>query len=609
MKQQVAGRRTTVSSGWTLQSRKDARPIRFALTAVLAMAILATSSRVQAAEPMATGHLRRDVTSVVGERLTRCEERVVDAVSRGAEALCGDGIAPDQQRYDATDGRGWGQERILRASVIRAIVRSPGAATIGPTGIAVYGARIVGKLNLARLPMPFPLVIDQSYIEEEMELSSAELRALDLVGTHTRGLVAENLKVLGSVNLEHGFRSDGCINLVAADIGGFLSFDGATLHNPDAAAIMADRLRVKESVFFRGWGTPDGRSIPFTADGEVRLINASIQGDLNAHGGTFRNPGNVALDAGGATIGGHLFLDRDDRLKLSFTASGQVVFLGAQIGRDVYLANARFEAGSPLILQGARIAGAIEWTDCAAPATVEHVILSLRDASVGAIADSRDCWPAPGNLHLDGFRYRRFSIGPRDAASRLTWLRRQPVMMPDPYQQLARVLVDVGDPAGARNVLINLEFDRRVAEHPNFALRLWNWVIKLSTGYGYAAWRAVFPAAAIITLGWVLFLLGFRNGLVTPSDSAAYRAFEESGRAPNYYSRFSGAIYSLDTFLPVINFGQKTYWVPNANRGAVWVGTLTSGWFLRLYLWVHIAFGWLLTTLVVAGLTGLLKSG
>lgn len=582
---------------------------RIALTALFATAILATGSRVHADESMARELLRRDVTSVVGKRLTRCEGRVVDAVAHGMAALCGDGTAPNNPSYDATHGQDWGEDRILRASVIRAIVRSRGTAMIGPNGIAVLGARIIGKLNLARLSIPFPLFIDQSYIDEEMDLSSAELRALDLVGTHTHGLVAENLKVFGSVNLAHGFRSDGQIVLIAADIGGFLSLDGATLHNPRGYAMIADRLRVKDSVFFRGWETPDRKTATFTADGEVRLINASIQGDLNAHGGTFRNPGREALYAEGATIGGHVFLDRDNDLKKSFTASGQVVFLGAQIGRDVYLTNARFEAGSPMVLQGATIKGALEWTDCAAPATVEHVILSLRDASVGAIADSRDCWPAPGHLHLDGFRYRRFSVGPRDAGSRLTWLRRQPVMMPDPYQQLARVLVDAGDPAGAREVLINLEFDRRAAEHQNFALRLWNWVIKLSTGYGYAAWRAVFPAVAIITLGWVLFLIGFRNGLVTPSDSAAYQVFEKSGRAPSYYSRFSGAIYSLDTFLPVINFGQKAYWVPNANRGAVWIGTLTSGWFLRFYLWVHIAFGWLLTTLVVAGLTGLLKSG
>jgi hypothetical protein len=606
MKEQ-AGRRTTFSSGWTLRSRKDAHSVRIALT--LATAILAMSSRVQAGESMTRGLLRSEVTSLVREPLTRCEERLVDAVAHGVDAWCGNGIAFGHPSYDATQGRGWGMERILRASVIRAIVRSRGAAMIGPNGIAVHGARIIGQLNLARLSIPFPLVIDESYIEQEMELSSAELRRLQLVGTYTHGLVAENLKVTETVDLAYGFRSDGPINLVAAVIGGFLSFDGATLHNPGGAAIMADRLRVKESVFFRSWDSPDGRSITFTADGEVRLINASIQGDLNAHGGTFRNPGNEALDAQGATIGGNVFLDRDDRLKKPFTASGQVVFLGTQIGRSVYLTNARFEAGSALILQGATISGAFVWIDCTAPATVEHVTLSLRDASAGAIADRPDCWPAAGNLHLDGFRYRRFSVGPRDAVSRLTWLRRQPVMIPDPYQQLARVLVDAGDPAGARDVLINLEFDRRAAEHHNFALRLWNWVMKLVTGYGYAAWRAVFPAAAIITLGWILFQLGFRSGLVTPSDSAAYRAFEESGRAPSYYPRFSGAVYSLDTFLPVITFGQKTYWMPNANRGAVWVGTLTSGWFLRLYLWIHIAFGWLLTTLVVAGLTGLLRSG
>jgi hypothetical protein len=431
-----------------------------------------------------------------------------------------------------------------------------------------------------------------------MEMSSAEIRELELVRTHTRGLVAEGLKVVGSADFGHGFRSDGRLHLVAADIGGFLSFDGATLLNRDGA-IIGDRLRVKESVLFRAG---------FTAEGEIRLINASIQGDLSAQGGTFRNPGKEALDARNATIGGNVFLNRDDRLKTSFTVSGQVVLAGAQIGRNVDLTNARFESGSGLILQGATIKGDLSWTDCAAGA-VEHVTVNLRDASVNAIGDNLACWPGSGQLHLDGFRYRRFSVGPRDATNRLAWVRRQPVVIPDPYQQLARVLVDAGDPAGSREVLINLEFDRRNAERPNAILRVWNWLLDLTTGYGYAAWRSLYPALAIVAHGWVLFILGFRSGIITPSDMAAYQAFEDSSRAPSYYPRFSAAIYSLDAFLPVVTFGQKAYWMPNANRGAVWVGGLTSGWFLRLYLWLHIAFGWLLTTLVVAGLTGLLKSG
>ena len=42
--------------------------------------------------------------------------------------------------------------------------------------------------------------------------------------------------------------------------------------------------------------------------------------------------------------------------------------------------------------------------------------------------------------------------------------------------------------------------------------------------------------------------------------------------------------------------------MPNPNRGP-------CGRFLRVYLWVHIALGWLLTTLFVAGLTPLVRSG
>lgn len=492
---------------------------------------------------------------------------------------------------------------MLRASLIRAMALSPTTTThVGPKGIEVHGARIIGKLDLAHVRVPFRLALNHSYIEHEMELSSAEIAELQFVGTHTRGLVAENIKVLGNADFVYGFRAEGRIHLVGADVGGFLSFDRATLRNPGSATIIGDRLRVKASVFFR-----DG----FVAHGEVRLLNAAIQGDLNGHGGTFINPGGVALEAGGATVGGHVHLNKDDRLNKNFAATGGVSLMGAQIGGNVYLNNARFEPGSYLNLRAAAVKGLLAWTKCEDQARVEHVTLDLRDASVSSIVDSSNCWPLPGKLFLDGYRYRRFTEGPRDAGSRLRWVRRQPAVIADSYQQLARVLNDAGDPAGARDVLINLEFDRRLAERPNWFLWLWNWVLALTIGYGYAAWRALFPAIAIVALGSMLFLRGFRSGVVSPSDKDAYGAFavDPQRAAPRHYPKFSAVMYSLDTFLPIVDFGQKAYWMPNPNRGAVWMFGLTSGWFLRLYLWGHIAFGWLLTTLVVAGITGLVKTG
>ena len=77
------------------------------------------------------------------------------------------------------------------------------------------------------------------------------------------------------------------------------------------------------------------------------------------------------------------------------------------------------------------------------------------------------------------------------------------------------------------------------------------------------------------------------------------------------YPRFNSIIYSAEMFVPPVKFYQAEYWLPNANRGSLVLPcgcvTLTWGGALRGYLWFHIAAGWFLTTIWVAGLTGVIK--
>ena len=68
------------------------------------------------------------------------------------------------------------------------------------------------------------------------------------------------------------------------------------------------------------------------------------------------------------------------------------------------------------------------------------------------------------------------------------------------------------------------------------------------------------------------------------------------------FTRFQPIVYSLDTFIPIVDLHQETNWIPQPERGKSWVGR-----WARFYLWVHIAFGWILTTVAVAGFTGLIK--
>ncbi len=56
---------------------------------------------------------------------------------------------------------------------------------------------------------------------------------------------------------------------------------------------------------------------------------------------------------------------------------------------------------------------------------------------------------------------------------------------------------------------------------------------------------------------------------------------------------------------------QQSYWLPNANRGGeipLILFKCKTGVLLRWYFWFHIVCGWILTSLWVAGFTGLVRS-
>jgi len=122
-----------------------------------------------------------------------------------------------------------------------------------------------------------------------------------------------------------------------------------------------------------------------------------------------------------------------------------------------------------------------------------------------------------------------------------------------------------------------------------------------------------------LILGSGVFWIGKRKGkgkgknsqFITPSDM---RAYDEKGKLEKGYPKFNSFFYALDLFLPIIDLHQASYWLPNANVGGVLYECKRFGFefrrggLLRLYMWLHILFGWLLTVLLVAGLTGLVRT-
>jgi hypothetical protein len=442
----------------------------------------------------------------------------------------------------------------------------------------------------------------------------------DLLESGT-ALRANNATVTGNVGLRQGFRAEGEVQLLGVHIGGSLTCDGGTFTNPpqkdlleSGTALRANNATVTGNVDLRQG---------FTAEGEVQLLGVHIGGSLTCDGGTFKNPPRedlsatgLALNAAGAQVAGYVILS--DR----FSAEGEVRLLGAQIGRDLVCSDGAF---GTLMVQSAAIKGNLF---LARMHNYEGTLVDLINASVGSLIHDETSWPIQGNLYLDGFKYGHILEGPTDARTGLRWLDLQPEFRPEPYRQLAKVLREMGDDRGARRVLYFMEKRRRKQEDRKQAARFWGWVLKAAVGYGYYPARALGWLLALTCVGWFLFGLGYRAGSMAPTDREAYASFEQQNGLPRHYPRFNAPIYSLENSLPLIKLGQDSYWTPSpeprssahtpgvdsgpvSRLGGSLVAHLPKGllapWLLRWFRWGQILAGWLLATLFVAGVTGIVR--
>ena len=120
----------------------------------------------------------------------------------------------------------------------------------------------------------------------------------------------------------------------------------------------------------------------------------------------------------------------------------------------------------------------------------------------------------------------------------------------------------------------------------------------LFVGYGYRPWRALGLGLVIIVMGWLLFSAGFE----------AMAPIKDSGN----YPEFRALVYSVDVFLPVVDLKQASYWLPDTTKAfklgiSEKISIPASGKALWHYVWLETAAGWVLTTLFVVSLTGLVR--
>ena len=372
-------------------------------------------------------------------------------------------------------------------------------------------------------------------------------------------LSADKAEIKGNVFMDAGFMASGEVRFPAAIVGGQFICTGGKFINPNGYAIVADGIKVDQGVYLLNG---------FSAIGGIRLVRATILGNLDCDGGQFVNPRGRALNADGINVTGNVFLRNE------FKAFGRVDFVNSTI------------------------TGYFIWTGID---SLEGVSLDLRSAKVGTLWDDPASWPQPGKLFLDGFDYERLDEdAPQDADARKRWLRLQPKdrFLPQPYEQLASVLRKMGKDADAKKILIAKNEDR--ARQPNLTPLENFWLRQIGPiiGYGYRSWAVCWLMVLFILSGWLLFGVGHWDEQFVPLTE----------KCPE----FSGFAYSCDTFFPILNLYQARYYTPSPNCGPeIMPGTvieLRTGKVLRFYLWFHIGAGWILTTLLVVGLTGLVRT-
>ena len=430
-------------------------------------------------------------------------------------------------------------------------------------------------------------------------------------------LKANGLKINGSVFLSEGFRADGKVDLIDATIGGNLECNCGEFVNRADVALDAERLKVNGNIFMcEGcWQ----RKIPievrtFKAVGEVKLIGAVVGGSVDCKGASFAG----------------------DEPKFT----------------------------SKVSLNGATINRELVWTKIVSP---EQAKLNLQFARVVKISDDEKSWPGPGNLFLNGLVYdeidfdtdqtpqtgvSRFSLrwfwgflvtlckqlvvpfrGDIEKVARIKWLELQDKFYHQPYEQLVSVLRKNGRNKDARTVLIAKARDR--TKLMSLFGKCWNSFLGATIGYGYRPWRALLISAVVVAIGTAIFWAGHNRKIIKETKVVEHVFAAGKSVTPKVhpdYPEFNALVYSLDMFVPLVDLRQAKYWLPSAKPAAdanakssadisaepsaepakglddfVESKVPLSVKLLRCYTLIHIILGWILTTLLFAGLGGLVK--
>jgi hypothetical protein len=446
----------------------------------------------------------------------------------------------------------WGPERNVRAALIRWLCLDPEASkNIAPRGLQVRGAKITSDLNLSGMSIGFPLTFIQCRLAT-IDLRYAKISSLNLGGCAIDSLNADGAEIEAMVDLNLGFVSSGEVRMVGARVGGTVNCVAASFEQTDIE-ISEDHPAFTCAFHADRLEVRGNLQIrdSFVAVGMVRLLGARIDGTLECNDGTF-----ARLDLEGATVQDGFFWQKVRECK------------------------------------GINVAG----------------------MSTRALTDDEASWSRAREVILDGFTYERIINGPVDVQMRLNWLASQEKFASQPYRQAAKVLEEMGYHDSAKEILLEMTSRIRAQDRASdgSAVKvvdyLWDGLLNSTVGYGIYPLRATWYLGGLVGVGFLVHWRARRMSAMAPTDRDAYNDFR-NGELPPDYPPFSAFVYSLENCVPIIKLGQDDDWQPDPSPDMeIAPRRMLTPRVLRVVRRIMVCLGWLLTTLLVAGLTGLLKA-
>ncbi len=359
--------------------------------------------------------------------------------------------------------------------------------------------------------------------------------------------------------------------------------------------------------------------------GKVEFFGANVAGVMNCKGGDFSVPKTVAASDLGAPE--------------EYLAFDAISLTNAEIKGGLFLAGAKKS-------DDAKIDGSLD----------------LKGAFARVLVDSVASWPmqpkkkrfsrhgkpeGPRNaVHLDGFTFNRFGgKAPRGAKKRMRWLGLQPKahmgydFRPQPFEQLIKVLKDMGHPEDVRRLAIEREkllhrsrwalWWRPSRFFPALSAVFSTLMVGWLMGYGYRPLRVV-KIMLIVGLLCGVFYDGVKDqGVFAPRDTQVllYQQARDCAapqdRPPsgtwseclhNYvheYSHFDPYAYSFNVLFPVIDLFQEKTWAPVRKEvvfAIPYFGPVKGPErMIEAVVFLELAFGSLVSILAVALFSGLIR--